>query len=191
MDQYEKCNSLGFDTVDTEALDTNTTSEYLVDPHPLVIDSVNRFFSLVRVLQLARVNVLLLMRKQVGSATREMPCGLGDTYQAMDGVRIHLARHLVAVASDMPGEHRSKVCEAVELVEATLRKPEPVRLAAFDEVWLACRLVGGPEATVAHRRIPVLRHGLVAVRCHFVGLFDGKLRLTEHSTLNIGPLNGS
>jgi hypothetical protein len=163
-----------------------------VDPHGLVIDSVNGFFSQIRVLQLARVNVLLLMRMQVSSETREcFYLRFGDTYQAVDGVRIHVARHVVAVASDIPGEHHSEVCEAVELVEDTLREPEPVRLAAFDEVWLACRLVGGPETTVAHRGIPVLRHVLVAVRSHFLGLFHGELRLMEDSTGDVDPLNGS
>lgn len=76
-----------------------------------------------------------------------------DTYQAVDGVYIHVTRHLVATSIDMPSEHHAEVCKAVELMEGALGEPEAVALAALDQGWLSgCQLAQRRLRSVKHVR---------------------------------------
>ena len=124
----------------------------LVDPHALVVDGVNRLFIQIGVLQLAGANVLLSMHMPVSKKinfTRVHSEWLGATYQTVDGVHAHVTRHLVAIVGDMPREDHSDIRETVQFVVGALREPEPVRLAAFDEIGLPGSLISGPEIAVS------------------------------------------
>lgn len=47
-------------------------------------------------------------------------------------VHVCIARHLVAITSDIPSEHHSKVCKRVRILKGILNKPEAIYLAAFN-----------------------------------------------------------
>lgn len=73
-----------------------------------------------------------------------------STYQAVNGVHIHIVTHLVAISSDLPGKHHSDVGETVEFVVGALDEAKTVTLAAIDKVGLASSLVSRPEVAVLH-----------------------------------------
>lgn len=52
----------------------------------------------------------------------------------MYGVHVCIARRLVAITSDIPSEHHSKVCKKMRILKGILNKPEAIYLAAFNEI---------------------------------------------------------
>jgi hypothetical protein len=75
-----------------------------MDTHAPVIDSINGFLSLIRVCQLTIVQVLLLT---VSNVIQYGPSQvLGNAYQAVYRMNIHVPRHLLRrVPCNMPRQH--------------------------------------------------------------------------------------